>query len=140
MRTPAARVAAELTGAGVELSPGEPLRFLYVPGPEKARAWDLIDAPTLYDDQAYTVLLLRALESLFAPVGVDNRTLALWLLGNAGYWGPPGSLPPPGVDARWPLLATGGRLAPRVACRSPAPPPAEAAVRPESLSHSAVLH
>jgi DNA polymerase-2 len=104
VRTPAARVAAELTGAGVNLSPGEPLRFLYVPGPEKARAWDLIDAPTVYDDQAYTVLLLRALESLFAPVGVDNPTLALWLLGNAGYWGPPGSLPPAGVDPRWPLL------------------------------------
>jgi hypothetical protein len=86
-----------------------------VPGPEKARAWDLIDAPTLYDDQVYTVLLLRALESLFAPVGVDNATLALWLLGNAGYWGPPGSLPPAGVDARWPLLATGPRL------RRPAP-------------------
>jgi len=110
VRTSAARVAAELTSAGVELSPGEPLRFLYVPGPEKARAWDLIDAPTPYDDEAYTVLLLRALESLFAPVGVDNRTLALWLLGNAGYWGPPGSLPPPGVDARWPLLASGRRL------------------------------
>jgi DNA polymerase-2 len=110
VRTPAARVAAELTGAGVDLSPGEPLRFLYVPGPEKARAWDLIDGPTLYDHQAYTVLLLRALESLFAPVGVDNRTLALWLLGNAGYWGPPGSLPPLGVDARWPLLAPGPRL------------------------------
>jgi DNA polymerase-2 len=105
VRTPAARVAAELTGAGVDLTPGEPLRFLYVPGPEKARAWDLVDAAIPYDDEAYTVLLLRALESLFAPVGVDNRTLALWLLGNAGYWGPPGSLPPPGVDARWPLLA-----------------------------------
>jgi DNA polymerase-2 len=109
VRTPAARVAAELAGAGVELSPGEPLRFLYVPGPEKARAWDLIDTAIPYDDEAYTVLLVRALESLFAPVGVDNHTLALWLLGNAGYWGPPGSLPPPGVDARWPLLALGGR-------------------------------
>jgi DNA polymerase-2 len=118
VRTPAARVAAELTGAGVDLSPGEPLRFLYVPGPEKARAWDLIDGPTLYDHQAYTVLLLRALESLFAPVGVDNRTLALWLLGNGGYWGPPGALPPSGVDARWPLLA----FAPR-GRRTAVPPP-----------------
>jgi DNA polymerase-2 len=106
VRTPAARVAAELTEAGVRLSPGEPLRFLFVPGPEKARAWDLIDAPLVYDDEAYTVLLLRALESLFAPVGVDPQTLALWLLGNAGYWGPPGSLPPAGVDARWPLIAS----------------------------------
>ncbi|MBF8255733.1 MAG: putative DNA polymerase family B [Anaerolineales bacterium] len=141
VRTPAARVAAELTGAGVELSPGEPLRFLYVPGPEKARAWDLIDAPTLYDDQAYTVLLLRALESLFAPVGVDNRTLALWLLGNAGYWGPPGSLPPPGVDARWPLLAAAGgsrhRGGKSSALRLLLPP--EAAIRLENLEQPAVL-
>ena len=106
VRTAAARVAGELTRAGVELSPGERLNFVYVPGPEKARAWDLIDAPTAYDRQAYTVLFLRALESLFAPVGVDASTLALWLLGDAGYWGPPGILPPPGVDARWPLLAT----------------------------------
>jgi DNA polymerase-2 len=141
VRTPAARVAAELTGAGVELSPGEPLRFLYVPGPEKARAWDLIDAPTLYDDQAYTVLLLRALESLFAPVGVDNRTLALWLLGNAGYWGPPGSLPPPGVDPRWPLLAT-GRGSRHRGGRSSLPRlllPPGAAVRLENLEQPAVV-
>jgi len=124
VRTPAARVAAELTAAGVELSPGEALRFVYVPGPEKARAWDLVDAPTAYDDQAYTVLLLRALESLFASVGVDNQTLALWLLGNAGYWGPPGALPPLGVDNRWPLLARTPRPAPiPPAVPRPAPPP-----------------
>ena len=109
VRTAAARVAGELTRAGVELSPGERLRFLYVPGPEKARAWDLIEAPTAYDHQAYTVLFLRALESLFAPVGVDTSTLALWLLGDAGYWGPPGTLPPTGVDPRWPLLARARR-------------------------------
>jgi DNA polymerase-2 len=125
VRTSAARVAAELTGAGVELSPGEPLRFLYVPGPEKARAWDLVDAPTPYDGEAYTVLLLRALESLFASVGVDDQTLALWLLGNAGYWGPPGSLPPPGVDNRWPLLAT---------ARRPRPTPNLPALLPERLA------
>jgi DNA polymerase-2 len=104
VRTAAARVAGELTRAGVQLSPGERLNFVYVPGPEKARAWDLIEAPAAYDRQAYTVLFLRALESLFAPVGVDAGTLALWLLGGAGYWGPPGALPPTGIDGRWPLL------------------------------------
>jgi len=104
VRTAAARVAGELTRAGVELSPGESLRFVYVPGPEKARAWDLVDGPTAYDREAYTALFLRALESLFAPVGVDGATLALWLLAGAGYWGPPGSLPPPDIDPRWPLL------------------------------------
>jgi len=30
------------------------------------------------------------------------------LLGNAGYWGPPGALPPPGCDAGTPLLAQAG--------------------------------
>jgi len=28
----------------------------------------------------------------------------MWLLGNAGYYGPPVTLPPPGVDFRMPLL------------------------------------
>ncbi len=117
VRTAAARVAGELTRAGVELSPGERLRFLYVPGPEKARAWDLVEGPTAYDHQAYTVLFLRALESLFAPVGVDTSMLALWLLGDAGYWGPPGTLPPAGVDPRWPLLV------PKRPGRRPSPAP-----------------
>jgi len=58
-----------------------------------ALAWDLIGAPPAYDRQTYTVLFLRALESLFAPVGVDASTLALWLLGDAGYWGPPSIRP-----------------------------------------------
>src|SRR4030042_76629 len=43
VRTAAARVAQQLTQAGVQLSPGESLRFVYVPGPEKARAWELVE-------------------------------------------------------------------------------------------------
>jgi DNA polymerase-2 len=132
VRTPAARVAKQLSEAGVELSPGEMMHFIYVPGPEKVRPWegslsealhsstnpaaskgdpgpgndvgDRGPAKALYDDQAYTELLLRALESLLAPVGVDRPTLEIWLLGDAGYWGPPGVLPPPGADIRAPLL------------------------------------
>jgi DNA polymerase-2 len=105
VRTVAARVACELTRAGVELIPGEKLCFLHVPGPEKARAWELLEGEVPYDRQVYTELLLRAVESVLAPVGVDRSMLATWLLGNAGYWGPPGTLPPPGVDAGQPLLA-----------------------------------
>ncbi len=85
-------------------SPGERLRFLLVPGPEIARAWELIDGQIPYDREAYTELLLRAVETLLMPVGVDRATLETWLLGHAGYWGPPGTLPPPGVDPRMPLL------------------------------------
>jgi DNA polymerase-2 len=104
-RTVAARVAVELTQAGVSLSPGEKLRFLLVPGPEKARAWELIHEEIPYDHQAYLQLFLRAIESLLAPVGIDQATLETWLLGGTSYWGPVGVLPPPGTDSRWPLLA-----------------------------------
>jgi DNA polymerase-2 len=105
VRTVAARVALELSQTGVSLSPGERLRFLLVPGPEKARAWERIEGEVPYDRQAYTELMLRAVESVFAAVGVDRETLETWLLGNAGYWGPPGILPPPGVNIRAPLMA-----------------------------------
>jgi hypothetical protein len=44
------------------------------------------------------------------PVGVDRRMLDLWLIGNAGYWGPPGTLPPPGADGHAPLLASATRV------------------------------
>jgi DNA polymerase-2 len=104
VRTVAARVALELTRSGVTLSPGEKLRFLLVPGPEKARAWERLDEEIPYDRTAYTELMLRAIESLFAAVGVDRPTLNTWLLGNAGYWGPPGTLPPKGADIGTPLL------------------------------------
>jgi DNA polymerase-2 len=109
VRTAAARAAQELLRAGVDLQPGEHLRFLYVPGAEKVRAWDLLDPDVVYDREAYTELLLRAIETVLMPVGVDRRTLDLWLLGNAGYWGPPGALPPPGVDIGTPLLARARR-------------------------------
>jgi DNA polymerase-2 len=108
VRTAAARVARELAGTGVELHPGERMNFLLVPGPDKARAWELIDGDARYDRPAYTELLLRAVDSIVAPLGVDRSTLETWLLANAGYWGPPGVLPPPGVDVGAPLLR--GRL------------------------------
>ncbi|MGD8821903.1 MAG: DNA polymerase domain-containing protein [Anaerolineales bacterium] len=106
VRTAAARVAIQLHKAGVELLPGERMRFLYAPGPEKALAWEMIDDPenAPYDREAYTELMLRAIESVVAPVGVDRRTVDTWLLARAGYWGPPGQLPPPGADLKAPLL------------------------------------
>jgi DNA polymerase-2 len=106
VRTAAARVAQELEAEGVELYPGERLNFLLVPGPEKARAWELIDGEIPYDREAYTELMLRAIDSVVAPLGVDRHTLDTWLLGNAGYWGPPGTLPPVGVDIATPLLSS----------------------------------
>ncbi len=134
VRTAAARVAQQLTQAGVRLSPGESLRFVYVPGPEKARAWELVEGSPPYDPQAYTELLLRAVESLLLPVGVDRRMLDLWLIGDAGYWGPPGTLPPPGVDGHAPLLASAVRAAIlRPALRGPVAP-AQATPAPWSIA------
>jgi DNA polymerase-2 len=114
VRTVAARAAKELVQAGVALSPGENLRFLLVSGPEKARAWERLTGREAYDRPAYTEWLLRSIQSLLAPVGVDRETLDTWLLGNAGYWGPPGILPPPGADGGVPLLARSGRMRPRL--------------------------
>ncbi len=105
VRTAAARVARQLAHTGVTLSPGERLPFLFVPGPEKVHAWELIEGEVPYDREVYTKLLLRAVESVLIPVGVGQSTLENWLLGNAGYWGPPGALPPPRVDIRLPLLS-----------------------------------
>jgi DNA polymerase-2 len=104
VRTVAVRAATELSRAGVELSPGQSVHFLYTPGRERVRAWELIEGPVPYDKEAYTELFLRAMENILMPVGVSRATLETWLLGNAGYWGPPGTLPPPGADIGFPLL------------------------------------
>jgi hypothetical protein len=107
VRTAAARTAAELQRAGVELQPGEMLHFVYVSGPERVRAWEQIAgsaSQVSYDRQVYSELLLRAVESVLSPVGVERQALRAWLLGGAGYWGPPGCLPPAGADITQPLL------------------------------------
>lgn len=107
VRTAAARTAAELQRAGVELQPGEMLHFLHVSGPERVRAWEPIAgsaSPVSYDREVYSELLLRAVESVLSPVGVERQALRAWLLGGAGYWGPPGCLPPAGADITQPLL------------------------------------
>jgi DNA polymerase-2 len=104
VRTVAVRAATQLTRVGVELSPGQSLHFLYTPGKERVRAWELIEGSIPYDKEAYTELFLRAMENILMPVGVSRETLETWLLGNAGYWGPPGTLPPPGADSGIPLF------------------------------------
>jgi DNA polymerase-2 len=105
VRTAAARVAGELKRSGLAISPGEKMRFIYVPGPEKVRAWERVKEEAIpYDRQEYCKRLMRAIQSVLTPVGVDETTLQAWLLGGGGYWGPPGLLPPPGADPDLPLL------------------------------------
>ncbi len=109
VRTVVARAATQLARAGVELRAGEHLRYLHVPGPSIVRAWDLVEGEAHYDRSAYVELLLRAVETVLMPLGVGRPTLDTWLLGGAGYWGPPGVLPPSGADVGAPLLAQSRR-------------------------------
>jgi len=104
VRTIAARVAGQLKQAGVPVRAGERLRFLLVPGPARARPWELLPDVIPYDRDAYCELLLRAVETVLTPAGVDRGMLENWLIANAGYWGPPGALPPPGADPAEPLF------------------------------------
>jgi DNA polymerase-2 len=141
VRTAAARAAGQMARAGIELSPGESVRFVYSPGPEKARAWDLIEGEIPYDREVYTELLTRAVHTVVMALGVDRQTLDMWLLGGAGYWGPPGSLPPAGsVDLRAPILAVrkGEGERPRpvrwLPVRSPRRAPADLTPLPPSLN------
>jgi DNA polymerase-2 len=104
VRTAAARVAQQLTQAGVQLSPGESLRFVYVPGPEKARAWELVEAaPTT---RRFTLSCCCACRKRCCR-SASTGACSTWLIGDAGYWDP-GTLPP-GVDGHVPLLASAMR-------------------------------
>jgi DNA polymerase-2 len=105
VRTAAARAAGQLMHAKVELSPGESVRFVYTPGPEKVRAWDLIEGEVAYDRAVYTELLARAVQTIVMALGVDRATVDTWLLGGTGYWGPPGTLPAGSIDLGAPILA-----------------------------------
>ncbi|MFP3855026.1 MAG: hypothetical protein ACLFWD_12100, partial [Anaerolineales bacterium] len=69
----------------------------------------LVEEAIAYDRETYVDLLLRAVETVLMPLGVGRPTIETWLLGGAGYWGPPGVLPPAGADIGAPLLAQSRR-------------------------------
>jgi DNA polymerase-2 len=94
-QSPAALALAQLQPQGKELEPGQHVRFLYLRGQPKVRAWDLPTAPDprQLDLVYYGELFLRAASTILQPFGVDEETLRLWLFANAAYSAPPGILP-----------------------------------------------
>ncbi len=78
-------VARELAGRGVTLNPGESVRYVItenqaaVPS-DRARAWEFMDGSWAYDVERYTELLMRAVETVFVPFGVNASMLRSWLV------------------------------------------------------------
>ncbi len=73
-------VARQLQECGVELHAGESLHYVVTDygadlGYDRARAWELSGDSTGYDVERYTELLLRAVETVFAPFGVNAKML-----------------------------------------------------------------
>ena len=93
--SPVARATQQLAAEGQELRPGQPVRFLYTRGRPGVFAWDCQaqPKPESVDVARYITLLLRAAHTVLQPLGVDEETLRLWVLGNAGYGAKPGVLP-----------------------------------------------
>jgi DNA polymerase-2 len=94
--SPAARAAIQLRDAGKIVKQGQRVRFLYTLGYPGVYAWDLSGQPnpSILDVSHYQELLFRAARTLLEPLGVDEETLRDWLYSDAGYFGPPGTLPP----------------------------------------------
>jgi len=113
--SPAARAAGQLAETGVELTPGQHVRFLYTRGKPGVYAWDLPERPdpAILDTGHYAELLLRAAHTVLRPLGVEEDTLRLWTFGNAGYGAPPGELPGSSTQL-FPLLENPRRVLPRL--------------------------
>jgi DNA polymerase-2 len=77
-------VARELAGRGVILEPGECVRYVIthnkadVPS-DRARSYEFLDGSCGYDVERYIELLLRAVETVTTPLGVNARMLQNWL-------------------------------------------------------------
>ncbi len=79
-----ATVARELAGRGIHLEPGESIHYVItdyhaaVPS-DRARSSEFLDGAWGYDVEQYTRLLLRAVESVLTPLGVNEKMLQDWL-------------------------------------------------------------
>ena len=104
--SPTALAAMQLEATGKPVGAGQNVRFLYVMGKPKVRAWDLPQQNQAFsiDKSRYIELMVRAAAAVLQPLSVDEKTLRDWLFSNAGYGTRPGYLSA-GVDAHFPLLA-----------------------------------
>ncbi len=78
--SPGARAALQLQRRGRTLSPGQKVKFWYTRTPDGVTA-DGLDASgrAPIDTKRYRVLLLRAVDDLLQPLGVDEATMQIWL-------------------------------------------------------------
>jgi DNA polymerase-2 len=92
VQTAAVRAARQLLAAGKPARIADYVRYLYVRGEERVRAWDLPDPPDpkSIDTARYATLLLRAASTVLQPFGiaedrlcslVSNRAVSLHLPG-----------------------------------------------------------
>lgn len=77
-------VARELTGRGVTLEPGESIRYVIMENDaavpdDRARALEFFDGRWGYDVERYTELLMRAVETVVSPLGLNAQMLQDWL-------------------------------------------------------------
>jgi DNA polymerase-2 len=100
--------AKELVGSGIELSPGESIQYIITEEHadakcDRARPFIFYRGQEPYDAEKYIELLLRAVETVLIPLGVDGAQIEEWVKEGTGeaeraqrylpkkkveYWGP----------------------------------------------------
>jgi len=70
--SPAARAAMQLQAAGREVAPGQFMRFIFVRGVERVRAWELGIEPRMVDVKRYCALLERATKTVLGWTEREN--------------------------------------------------------------------
>jgi DNA polymerase I len=77
-------VARQLDACGITLHPGESIKYVIMDynarcATDRAHAWELCGGATGYDVERYTELLLRAVETIVAPFGMNAAMLRQWV-------------------------------------------------------------
>ena len=99
--------AKELVGSGIELSPGESIQYIITEADarakiDRARVVEQYRGNEPYDAEKYIELLVRATQTVLAPLGIDEKQIATWVNEGLGkekpsakrlasttvYWGP----------------------------------------------------